>query len=134
MEKKELTSLSDEELKSLYNHNGGKEYTNAEISNEVSKRINERAPIVGTNYKLKTIESVANGFTFDSYMYKSPYSCILNDKRVRFSSLEDMYYAITKDDSWYKQEHKHWTESEWWLGKTHPTSYSQWLSDRHITL
>lgn len=134
MGKKKLTSLSDEELKSLYSYNGSKEYTNAEISNEVSKRISERAPIFGTHYKLKTIESVANGFTFDRFVYDSPYSCILNGKRVRFSSLDNMYYAITKDDSWYKQEHKHWAESEWWLGKSHPTSYSQWLSNRNITL
>lgn len=132
--KKSLSSLSDEELKSLYNYNVSNEYTNFEIANEVSKRINERTPIVRTSDKLDAIKGIAKGFSFDRLCYRTPYSCMVGGKRVWFGSLDGMYYSLTRDDSWYKQDHKHYQESEWWLGKSHPTSYTQWLSDNGIKL
>ena len=57
-----------------------------------------------------------------------------DDSPTHMHYTKEMYYRLTKNDKYYKEEHKCFTESEWWLGYTHPTSYEKWLSDRGIVL
>ena len=133
VDNKKLKSLSDDELRELYIKSKNK-YV-GDIADEVQRRITERCPITSTKEQLEEVEALSNGtFSFDRFLYTTPYSCMLEGKRVWFKSVKEMYYRLTKNDKYYKEEHKCFTESEWWLGYTHPTSYEKWLSDRGIVL
>ena len=131
--KKDIKSLSDEELKEIYIKNGCK--YGDDIAREVQRRISERCPLTSTEDKLKEIEKLSNGtYSFDRLVYNKPYACMVDGKYTNFPSLDDMYYRLTKNDKLYKELHKYYTESEWWMGYSHPTSYQQWLYDRGIVL
>lgn len=126
-----ITSMDDDELKAYYIDSDTKEL----VEDEVSRRVKERFPLTSTVEKLDEIEKLCNGtFSIDNYCYNSPYSCMLGGKRVRFSSLDEMYYQLTHDDKYFKEQYNYYIDWEWWLGYGHPTSYSDWLKDRHIKL
>lgn len=130
---KDIKSLSDDELKSEF-IKGGCKYVGG-IREEVNRRISERCPRTSTKDKLEEIEKLCDGtYSFDRFLYNKPYSCMVGGKRVWFKSLDDMYYQLTKNDKYYKEQHKFYTESEWWMGYSHPTSYKDWLDDRGIKL
>lgn len=73
-------------------------------------------------------------YSFDRFCYHTPYSCMVNGKRIWYHSLNEMYYRLTGDDKYYKEEYNMWIEHEWWFGLSRPTPYKKWLEDRGITL
>ena len=125
-----INELDDEQLKELYSC-----VRTPEVRNEVFKRITERCPITSTNRKLEEVKQLAKGtYSFDRFCYRTHYSCMVNGKRVWYHSLNEMYYRLTGDDKYYKEEYNTWIEHEWWLGRSRPTPYKKWLEDRGITL
>ena len=125
-----INELDDKQLKELYSC-----VRTPEVSDEVFKRIAEHCPITSTNRKLEEIKQLAKGtYSFDRFCYRTPYSCMVNGKRVWYHSLNEMYYRLTGDDKYYKEEYNTWIEHEWWLGRSRPTPYKKWLEDRGITL
>ena len=125
-----INELDDEQLKELYSC-----VRTPEVRNEVFKRITERCPITSTNRKLEEVKQLAKGtYSFDRFCYRTHYSCMVNGKRVWYHSLNEMYYRLTGDDKYYKEEYNTWIEHEWWLGRSRPTHYKKWLEDKGITL
>ena len=96
-----INELDDEQLKELYSC-----VRTPEVRDEVFKRIAERCPITSTNKKLDDVKQLANGtYSFDRFCYRTPYSCMVNGKRTYFHSLNEMYYRLTGDDNYYKEEY-----------------------------
>ena len=125
-----INELDDEQLKELYSC-----VRTPEVRDEVFRRIAERCPITSTNRKLEEVKQLANNtYSFERFCYRTPYSCMINGKRTYFHSLNEMYYRLTGDDKYYKEEYNTWIEHEWWLGCSRPTPYKKWLKDRGITL
>lgn len=123
-------NLDDDELKELYLSDN----SSNEVAKEVINRTLERCPITDTETKLQAIEKIAKDYSFDRFLDNKPYSCMINNKRVWFGSLDDMYYKLTGDDKYYKEYHKFYQESEWWRGCSRPTSYSDWCKMNGVKL
>lgn len=86
VDNKKLKSLSDDELRALYIKCKNK-YV-GDIADEVQRRITERCPITSTKEQLEEVEALSNGtFSFDRFLYTTPYSCMLEGKRVWFKSV-----------------------------------------------
>ena len=123
--------MTDEELRAKYTDNN----TKKSVEDEVLKRMQERCPITCTTEKIEKIEKLCNGtYSFDRLLYNTPHSCMIDGKRVWFDFLDKMYYTLTGDDKYYREQYKLHIEAEWWIGCSHPTSYNDWLADRGIKL